>query len=164
MNEENEWDQMLETDVVEGPVEKVALSEIVKAMQKMKSRKTTGSSEISAMKIVERVLERRIQTLVSLNKMQFGFLPGKRTMDAIFIMRRMHEKYQQKEKKLHMCFVDMEKAFNRVPRKVMEWAMRKKGLSKVMVGAVMSLYDGAKVRVRVGSAYSQEFKVKVGVH
>ena len=63
-----------------------------------------------------------------------------------------------------MCFFDMEKAFNRVPRKVMEWVMRKKGLSEVMVRAVMSLYDGAKTRVRVGSAYSEEFEVKVGVH
>ena len=30
-----------------------------------------------------------------------------------------------------MCFVDIEKAFDRVPRKVMECAMRKKGLSEV---------------------------------
>ena len=28
----------------------------------------------------------------------------------------------------------------------------------------MRLYDGAKTRVRVGSAYSEEFEVKVGVH
>ena len=28
----------------------------------------------------------------------------------------------------------------------------------------MSLYDGAKTRVRVGSAYSEEFEVKVDVH
>ena len=40
----------------------------------------------------------------------------------------------------------------------------KKGLSEVMVWAVISLYDGAKTRVRVGSANSEEFKVKVGVH
>ena len=58
----------------------------------------------------------------------------------------------------------MEKAFNGVPRKVMERAMRKKGLSEVMVRAVMSLYDGAKTRVRMGSAYSGEFEVKVGKH
>ena len=32
--------------------------------------------------------------------------------------------------------------------------MRKKGHSEVMVWAVMSLYDGAKIRVRVESAYS----------
>ena len=79
-------------------------------------------------------------------------------------MRRMQEKYQKKDKKLYVCFVDIEKAFDRVPRKVMEWAMRKKGPSEVMVRAVMSLYNGAKTRVRVGSAYSEEFEEKVGVH
>ena len=42
--------------------------------------------------------------------------------------------------------------------------MRKKGLSEVMIQAVMSLYDGAKTRVRVGAAYSDEFEEKVGVH
>ena len=40
--------------------------------------------------------------------------------------------------------------------------MRKKGLSEVMVRAVMGLYDGAKTIVRVGSGYSEEFEV--GVH
>ena len=63
-----------------------------------------------------------------------------------------------------MRFVDLEKVFDRVPRKVMEWAMKKKGLSEVMVLAVISLYDGAKRRVRVGSAYSEEFEVIVCVH
>ena len=66
-------------------------------------------------------------------------------MDAIFIVRRMQEEYQ-KDKKLYMCFVDMEKAFDQVPRKVMEWALRKKGPSEVIVWAVTSLYDGAKTR------------------
>ena len=41
--------------------------------------------------------------------------------------------------------------------------MRKNGLSKVMVRAVMSLYDGTKTSLRVGSAYSEKFEVKVGV-
>ena len=91
-------------------------------------------------------------------------MPGKGTVDAIFTVRRIQEEYQKKDKNLYMCVVDMEKAFDRVPRKVMELAMRKNGLSEVMVRAVMSLYDGAKARVRVGSAYSKEFEVKVGVH
>ena len=63
-----------------------------------------------------------------------------------------------------MCFVDIEKAFDRVPRKVIEWAMIEKGVLKVMVRAVMSLYDGAKTRMRVRSACSGEFQVKVDVH
>ena len=45
-----------------------------------------------AIKIVESVLQRRIQTLINFNKIQFGFIPGKGTEDAIFIVRRMQEK------------------------------------------------------------------------
>ena len=41
MNEESEWDQAVETDVEDGPVEKVARNEIVEAMQKIKSGKAT---------------------------------------------------------------------------------------------------------------------------
>ena len=47
MNEENEWDQMVETDVVEGHVEKMARNEIVEAMHTMKSGKATRPSEVS---------------------------------------------------------------------------------------------------------------------
>ena len=67
-------------------------------------------------------------------------------------------------KKLYMCFVDLEKAFDRVPRKVLEWAMRKKGIPEVMVRAVMSLYEGAKARLRGWLELSKEFEVKVVVH
>ena len=52
-----------------------------------------------------------------------------------------------------MCFVDMEKPFDRVPRKVGEWAMRKKGLSEVMVWAVMSLYDCTKTKSEGGGLH-----------
>ena len=117
-----------------------------------------------AMKIVEKVLEKRLRRVVKVNEMQFGFMPGKGTIDAVFILRRLQEEYLEKEKRLYMCFVDLEKAFDRVPRKVVEWALRKRGVPEVMVKAVMSLYEGSKTRVRVGQELSEEFEVKVGVH
>ena len=52
MNEKNKWDQMVETNVLERQVEKVAYNKIVKAMQKMKSGKATGSSKVSVEIIV----------------------------------------------------------------------------------------------------------------
>ena len=61
-------------------------------------------------------------------------------------------------------FVDLEKAIDRVPRKVLEWAMRKKELSEVLVRSVISLYEGANARVRVDSELSEEFEVKVWMH
>ena len=71
---------------------------------------------------------------------------------------------KNKGKKLYMCFVDLEKAFDRVPRKVMEQAMGKKKVPGVMVKAVMSLYIGAKTKVKVGSGLSTELSVNVGVY
>ena len=38
------------------------------------------------------------------NKMQFGFMPGKGTVDAIFIVRRMQEEYQKKDKEVIYVF------------------------------------------------------------
>ena len=62
-----------------------------------------------------------------------------------------------------MCFVDIEKAFDRVVRKMMEWAMRKKGFPEVIVKVVMSLYYGAKTKVQVGLELFEEFLMQVGV-
>ena len=67
MNEENEWGQMVEIDVVERPVEKVARNQIVEATQKMKSGKATvemivASGEIGVkalMELCQRVLDGR---------------------------------------------------------------------------------------------------------
>ena len=63
-----------------------------------------------------------------------------------------------------MCFVDLEKAFDRVPRSVLGWAMRKKRIPEVLVRSVISLYEGAWIRVRVYSELSEEFEVKVWMH
>ena len=51
-----------------------------------------------------------------------------------------------------------------VQRKVVEWAMRKKGIPETLVTAVMSLYKGAGTNVKVGINFSDEFEINVGVH
>ena len=76
----------------------------------------------------------------------------------------MQEEYREKDKKLYMCVVDLEKAFDRVPRRVMQWALRKKELPEILLKSVMSLYEGLKTKVKVGSEFSKEFYVEVGVH
>ena len=81
----------------------------------------------------------------------------------MFIVRRLEKEYRDKEKKLHICFVDLEEAFDRVPKRMIEWALRRK-VQEVLLRTVMSLYKGARTRVREGSALSEEFKIWVGVH
>ena len=116
------------------------------------------------MKIVGRVLEKRIRALVEVDDMQFGFMPERGTTDAFFIVRKMQDEYREKDKKLYMCFVDLEKAFDTVPGRVMQWALRKKGLPEILVKVVMSLCEGSKTMIEVESEFSKEFYVAVGVH
>ena len=65
MNEENKWGHMVESDVVEKPVEKVARNEFVEAMPKMKSGKATGSSKAS-MKTMVASGEVRVKVMMKL--------------------------------------------------------------------------------------------------
>ena len=105
-----------------------------------------------------------IRQLVSIDDSQFGSVPGRGTTDAIFVVRQLQEKYLAANKRLYMAFVDLEKAFDRVPRKVIWWALRKLGVEEWIVRLVQGMYANARSRVRVGEGYSEEFKVKVGVH
>ena len=45
------------------------------------------------MKVIVRIFERRLWKVVALDEMQMGFMPGRGTTDAIFIMRQLIEKY-----------------------------------------------------------------------
>ena len=67
-----------------------------------------------AKKVLERVIEGRVRKIVKIDSLQFGFMAGWSTTDAIFIVRQLQEKYLD----LWMAFVDLEKAFDRVPREV----------------------------------------------
>ena len=90
-------------------------------------------------------------------------MTGKGTIDAVFILRMVQE-HLAKQNKLYMCLLIWKKAFARVPWKVVEWAMRKKGIPEALVGAVISLYKGAMIKLKVGSHLSEDFEVNVGVH
>ena len=116
------------------------------------------------MKVLERVVEGLIRQRVEIDEMQCGFMSGRGTTDAIFIVRQLQEKHLAANKLLYMAFVDLEKAFDRVPRDVIWWAMRKLGIDEWLVRLVQSMYKDVRSRVRVGSGYSEEFGVKVGVH
>ena len=117
-----------------------------------------------AMNILERIVDGLIRQVVSIDDSQFGFVPGRGTTDAIFVVRQLQEKYLAVNKRLYMAFVDLEKAFDRVPRKVIWWALRKLGVEEWIVRLVQGMYANARSRIRVGEGFSKEFEVKVGVH
>ena len=115
-------------------------------------------------KVLERILESLVREQISIDSMQFGFMPGRGTTDAIFILRQLQEKSLGKKKDIFLAFVDLEKAFDRIPRKVLWWAMRTLGVSEWIVKTVQAMYNSPRSRVRINGKFSDEFDVNVGVH
>ena len=116
------------------------------------------------MKVFEQILRRRLQLCLEIHQQQFGFMSGRSTTDAIFILRQLQEKYCQNKQKLYHIFVDLEKAFDKVPRRVVQWALRKALIPEYMVQLVMALYSESFSKVRFGGSTSPEFPIGVGVH
>ena len=111
-----------------------------------------------------RVIEKYTREAVNIDDMQFGFMPGKGTMDAIFITRIVQERFLAKKKDLYFTFVDLAKAFDRVPRQVVTSVLRKVGLEEWIIQVVKAMYENAKSAVNINGTIGDPFPVKVGVH
>ena len=78
------------------------------------------------------------------------------------------DKYKRSTKQRRSCTidasVDLEKAFDRVPREVVRWALMKLGVDEWPIRTVMALYTEACTVVRTDAGLSESFEVKVGLH
>nr|GFA31132.1 hypothetical protein [Tanacetum cinerariifolium] len=64
-------------------------------------------------KLWERVIERMLRRETRVSENQFGFIPGRSTTEAIHLLRSLMEKYRERQRDLHMAFLDLKKAYDR---------------------------------------------------
>ena len=95
---------------------------------------------------------------------QFGFMPGRSTTDAIFILKQTIEQYREGQKDICVTFIDLEKAYDRVPREEIWRILRERLVPDKYVKLVQDMYTGCRTKVRTVAGESSKFNVEVGLH
>ena len=116
------------------------------------------------LKVLERILDERFREIAKIGKQQYGFMRGRGTVDAIFIVRQLQEKRLEGNQNLYCAFVDLEKAYDRVPREVVFWCLRKRKIPEKLVRLVEMMYQRTRTKVLTSVGETETFEVSVGLH
>ncbi|TWW71482.1 Cubilin Precursor [Takifugu flavidus] len=115
-------------------------------------------------KVYARVLEKRIRLTVEslIEEEQCGFRPGCGTTDQLFTLAGVLEGSWEFAQPVHMCFVDLEKAYDQVPRSILWGALREYGVEGPLIRAAQSLNQRSRSLVRIAGCKSDSFPVRDG--
>ncbi|CAH2103432.1 unnamed protein product [Euphydryas editha] len=116
-------------------------------------------------KVFARVILNRLIPLPEtlLPETQFGFRPNRGTCEAIFSIRQLQEKSREQSQSLYLCFVDLEKAFDSVPREALWLVLRKLGCPAKFLLIIRLLHDDMSCCVCIDGEQSQCFPASCGV-
>jgi hypothetical protein len=69
-------------------------------------------------------------------------------MEAIFLISQLIERCMEQKEDLHIIFIDLEKAYDKVPRNVMWWDLQKHKVSSKYITLIKYMYDNVVTSVR----------------
>jgi hypothetical protein len=85
-------------------------------------------------------------------------------MKIIFLIRQLMKRCRKQKKDLHMIFIDLEKAYDKVPRNVMWWALRKHKVFTKYITLIKDMYDNVVTIVRTSDKDTNDFSINIGLH
>jgi Reverse transcriptase (RNA-dependent DNA polymerase) len=74
------------------------------------------------------------------------------------------ERHRERKKDLHMIFIDLKKAYDKVPRNIIWWALEKKRVSIKYVTLIKYMYIYIVPCVTACDGESDVFSSKIGLH
>jgi hypothetical protein len=119
---------------------------------------------IHTMKLWERIIEHRLREVTNVIENQFGFMPERSTMGAIFLIRQLMEKYMEQKKDLHMVFIDLEKVYDKVTRNIMWQALQKHNISIKYITLIKNMYDNVVTSVQTSDEDTNDFPINIVLH
>ena len=145
------------------------ISVIIPIQEKGDKRKCPSYRGISLIsvpgKVYAKCIEKKCREIVEpkLTDAQCGLRPGRSTINQIFALQQIFEKSWECAKEVNECFVDREKAYDRIPKGKLWAVLLQYGIDGQLLTAIKSLYVHSEVCVRFNSATTKPFKVSVGL-
>jgi hypothetical protein len=116
-------------------------------------------------KILARIICSRLSDVAEgiLPESQWGFRPGRGTVDMIFAARQIQEKSREQHQDLFMAFIDLTKAIDSGDRTSLWQVLCKIGCPPKFVSVVQLLHSEMNASVLIDGQSSEPFKVNTGV-
>jgi hypothetical protein len=92
-------------------------------------------------KIWEMIIEHSLKGVTNVTENQFGFMSERLTMKVIFLIRQLLARCMKQKKDMHTIFIDLKKAYEKVSRNVMWWALQKYKVSTKYITLIKDMYD-----------------------
>ena len=94
---------------------------------------------------------------------QAGFMKGRSTVEQIFNLRSIIEKYQEHQQQLFHVFIDFKKAFDRVWHQALWATMHKYNINQNLIALIEELYNNATSSVCLDGDIGEWFRTTVGI-
>lgn len=112
-------------------------------------------------KIVQKRIRKEVENRIGED--QSGFIAGRSCVDNLFILQQLTEKMKSRDKEVHVTFIDLKKAYDTVPRKMLWHALKDIGTSTYLIEIIQEFYSDNIAYVKQGLLQSEPFQTTKGL-
>lgn len=112
-------------------------------------------------RIIHNILQRDTQHIISED--QNGFTPGRGCADGIYVVQQLIEKRTAIGEETHLAFIDLEKAYDSVPRSRLWQTLKQQNVDSRIINIIKELYTDNRAYIKQGDKFSRPLMPSKGL-
>ena len=117
-----------------------------------------------SLKLWEKVIEAMLRKIVKIKDNQYGFQKGRSTIESMFCMRLLQEKYRKYDRKLHMVIINFEKADDTISRDLIWYCLKRKNVPGAFIDIIKDIYEDSVTLFSTTVGETGMIEIKISFH